>query len=86
MDGEKLESGKKVREEEQETNSSLTIYDLFLRINAIQHIPVALRKEYVSITAMSAFGKMLVLVVIVKNGHINPVSHFLMIQTLVYSC
>lgn len=75
-----------MREGEQETNSSLTIYDLFLRINAIQHTPGALRKEYVSITAMNVFGKILVLVVIVKNGCINPVSHFLMIQILVYSC
>lgn len=75
-----------MREGEQETNSSLTIYDLFLRINAIHHIPVALRKEYVSITAMNVFGKMLVLVVIVKNGYINPMSHFLMIQILVCTC
>lgn len=29
---------------------------------------------------------MLVLVIIVKNGYINPMPHFLMIQILVYSC
>lgn len=39
-----------------------------------------------SITAMNVFGKMLVLVVIVKNGCINPVSRFMMVQILVYSC
>lgn len=86
MDGKKLKSREKVRGGEQETKSSLTICDLFLRINAIQHLPVALRKEYVSITAMNVFGKVLVLVVIVKNGCINPVSHFMMVQILVYSC
>jgi len=75
-----------VREGEQETNSSLTIYDLFVRTDDIQHIPVALRKGYVSITAMNAFSKMLILMVIVKNGCINPFSHFLVIQILVCSC
>lgn len=79
MHGKKFKSGEKVREGEQETNSSPTIYDLFLRINVIQPIPVALRVEYMSITAMDGFGKMLVLLVTVKIGYINPMSPFLII-------
>lgn len=70
-----------MREGEQDTNSSLTIYDLFLRINDIQHIPVVLRKAQCVCDSCECFAK--VLVVVVKNGCINPMSHFLMIQILV---
>lgn len=41
-------------------------------------------KECISLTAVSVFGK--ILVVILKNGYENPMSCFLIIQILVYFC